>query len=47
MSFMIVVAKVIVVKDIVLHDYNDKRHLKYDMFYSTTSLHGYCKQLVI
>lgn len=31
MSFMIVVAKVILVKDIVLHDYNRKKNLKYDL----------------
>jgi hypothetical protein len=33
---MTVVAKVIVVKDIVLHDYNDERHLKYDTSNSIT-----------
>jgi hypothetical protein len=32
MSFIIVVAKVTIVKDIVLHDYNRKKnHLKYDL----------------
>jgi hypothetical protein len=28
---MIIVAKIIVVKDIVLHYYNCKKHLKYDL----------------
>ncbi len=35
MFFMIVGAKIIVIKDIVLHDYSCKKHLKYDMSYST------------
>ncbi len=36
MYFMIIIAKVIIIKDIVLHDYSHKKYLKYDVSYLTT-----------